>query len=164
MEEAPTRFAVQLEPGPGAGWLPGFDHVELRLPKGLGFAFAASQLPVEVDHQMCRCLVIDLPECRNNAQGSRFNKCIADIRDSLFADRANARIAGGESYKIGVEVELPDLAYLEQSVVDGRRLGRKYKGGAIREFRVSVPMKSQMYDFVLSEWEAFEIRFGCLGA
>jgi hypothetical protein len=121
-------------------------------------------LPVEVDHQVGRRLVIDFPERRNNALCSRFNKSILDIGDSLFADRANARVAGGESYEIGVEVELPDLAYLKQSVVDGRCFGRKHQGGAIREFRIGISMKRQMYDFVLSEREAFEICLGCLGA
>jgi hypothetical protein len=164
MEEAPTRFAVQLEPSPGGRRLPGLEHVELRLPKSLSLAFAVSELPVEVDHQVRRGMVVDFPECGNDALGSCLNERILDICDPLFADRPNARITGGERYKIGVEVQLPDLAYLKQSIIDGRYLGRKDQGGAIREFSIGVSMKSQMYDFELPEWEAFEIRLGCLGA
>ena len=164
MEEAAVGFAIQLEPGPGRGGLSGFEHVELSLPQCLSLAIAASELPVEVDHQVCRRLVIDLPERRNDALCSGFDKGILDIRNSLFANWSNARIAGGESYEIGVELQMPDLAYLQQSVVDGRCLGRKDQGGAIRVFRISVSMKSQMDDFVLTKGEAFEIGLGCLGA
>ena len=70
-------------------------------------------------------MVFEFPERRHNALCSRFDKGILDIRDSLFADRANARVAGGESYKIGVEVQMPDLAYLKQSVVNGGCSGAK---------------------------------------
>ena len=133
--------------------------------------FRASQLPVEVDHQLRSCLVFHFPERRNDALGSRFDKRIDDIRDSLFADRADARIAGGERYKVGVEWQITNLAYLKQSVVAGRRFGRKDEGGAIREFRIGISMKSQMYDFILTEgrrlksvsvaWSPSRMVLGC---
>jgi hypothetical protein len=59
---------------------------------------------------------------------------------------------------------MPDLAYLQQSVINGRCLGRKHQGGAIRVLRIGTSMKRRMYDFVSPEWEAFEIRLGCLGS
>jgi hypothetical protein len=142
LEEAAAGFAIQLEPTPGGRRPPGFEHVELGLSKGPRLAFAAAELLVEVDHQISRRLIVDLPECRNDALCPCFDKGIFDIRDALFADRSDARIASGQCYKIGVEVELPDLTYLKQSVVNGGSLGCKDQGRAIREFRISVSMKS----------------------
>ena len=93
MEKAAVGFAIQLEPSPGGGRLPGFEHVEFRLPQGLSFAFPASELPVEVDHQVCCRMVIDFPESRNDTLRSRLNKRILDIRNPLFPDAEADRVA-----------------------------------------------------------------------
>jgi hypothetical protein len=97
-----------------------------------------TEVVIENGHQVCGCVIFKFPEGRHNTLRSRLDECIDDIRDAFFADWPHAGVAGGERYEAGIEMKVPDFAYLEQAVIGGLLLGGEDESGAIWNLRVNI--------------------------
>jgi hypothetical protein len=97
-----------------------------------------TEVVIENGHQVSGRVIFKFPESRHNTLRSRLDECIYDIRDAFFADWSHAGIAGGERYEAGIEMKVPDFAYLEQAVIGGLLLGGEDESGAIWNLRVNI--------------------------
>jgi hypothetical protein len=123
-----------------------------------------TEVVIENGHQVCGCVIFKFPEGRHNALRSRLDERIDDVRNAFFADGSHAGVAGGERYEAGIEMKIPDIAYLEQAVIGGLLLGGEDEGGTIWNLRVNIAVKGQVDYAVLAEGQLLEVRFRRIGS
>ena len=88
-------------------------HFKLCLSQSHGLLLATAEVVIENGHQVRRCVILKFPEGGDNALRAGLDECIDDTGDALFAHWTDAGIAGRERDEVGVEMKIPDLAYLQ---------------------------------------------------
>ena len=114
---------------------------ELCLPERLRLLLTMAQDCIEVRHQVRRGLIFKLPERRNNALSARFNERVDNIRGSLLAHGAYARVASRECYKTGIKAKASDLAYLQEAIIGVWLVWREYKSRAVWVLGIDIPVQ-----------------------
>ena len=122
-EQATARIACEYEARPVVRRQSRVQHFKLRLPQRHGLLLPLAEVAIEDSHQVRRCMILKFPEGGDNALRTCLDERVNDTRDALFSDWPDAGVASRKRDQAGIEMEVPDLAYLEQAVVRGLLLG-----------------------------------------
>ena len=109
-------------------------------------------------------MILKFPEGGDNALRTCLDERVNDTRDALFSDWSDAGVAGRERDQAGIEMKIPNLAYLEQTVIRVLRLWSENESGAIWDFWIDIAVKGQVDHAVMAEWELLEVCLRGAGA
>ena len=94
-------------------------------------------------------MIFKLPECRNNALSTRFDKRIHNVGGSLLAYWPYAHVTSRECYKAGVDAKVPDFTYLQQTIIGVWLLRGEDESRTIWVFGIDISVKREMDHLVL---------------
>src|SRR5215475_1565224 len=115
---------------------------------------------VKIRHQERCGSVFDFPQCGYNAVGTGFDECIDEICYAFLPHGADSGVTRRESDKRRIQVQVANLADLEEPIIRSLWLRRKNERGTIRIVGIDVTMKGKMDNAVIVERKLFEMRLG----